>query len=181
MAWTAPATFSDGSILTAAQLNAMRDNFNETAPAKATAAGGYIVSNGVNSVVQRDPNSNTFNTATTSTSTSYVDLTGTGPAAGPVVSGTRVIVWFTAQMNNNTVNTETICSVAVSGTTTIAADDNYCIDVQQPTTGTAFIDITACRAVRLTVTAGSNTYTMNYRVTAGTGSWRRRSLVVLPA
>lgn len=180
MAWTAPATFTDGSILTAAQLNAMRDNFNETAPAKATGAGGYIVSNGVNSVVQRDPNSDTVNTSQTQTSTSYVDLATVGPAPGPVVSGTRVIVWMTAQMNNNTANAETIASVAVSGATTIAADDNYCLDVQQPTTGTAFIDICSSRAVRLTVTAGSNTYTMKYRVTAGTGTWRRRSMVVLP-
>lgn len=179
MAWTAPATFTDGSILTAAQLNAMRDNFNETAPAKATGAGGYIVSNGVNSVVQRDPNSDTVNTAQSSTSTSYVDLTTSGPAPGPVVSGTRVIVWMTAQMNNSTAGAETIASVAVSGATTIAADDNYCIDVQQAAAAT-FADVTACRAVRLTVTAGSNTYTMKYRVTSGTGTWRRRSAVVLP-
>lgn len=167
-------------MLTAAQLNAMRDNFNETAPAKATAAGGFIVTNGVNSVIQRMPSSDTVNTSQTSTSTSYVDLTSVGPTCSNVVSDVRVIVWMVAQMNNNGASNETIASVAVSGATTTAADDNYCIDVQQPTTGTAFIDICSSRVVRLTVTAGTNTYTMKYRVTGGTGTWKRRSMVVIP-
>lgn len=179
MAWTAPATFTDGSILTAAQLNAMRDNFNETAPAKATAAGGFIVTSGVNSVMQRDPVSDTVNTSQTTTSTSYVDLASAGPTAGPVTSGTRVIVWMTAQMNNATAAAETLASVAVSGATTTAADDNYCVEVQQAT-GATFADVTACRAVRLTVTAGSNTFTMKYRVVSGTGTYKRRCVVVIP-
>lgn len=177
MAWTAPATFTDGSILTASQLNAMRDNFNETAPAKATAAGGFIVTAGVNSVIQRTPSSDTINTSQTTTSTSYVDLTTVGPTCSSVVSDVRVIVWMTCQLNNSGASNESIASVAVSGATTIAGDDNVSLDNQS---ASAFSDITACRAVRLTVTAGTNTYKMVYRVTAGTGTFRRRSMVVLP-
>ncbi len=49
MAWTAPITFTSGSVLTAAQLNTyLRDNLNETAPAKFTAAGQLFVSTAAN-------------------------------------------------------------------------------------------------------------------------------------
>jgi hypothetical protein len=177
MAWTAPATFTDGSILTAAQLNAMRDNFNETAPAKATAAGGFIVSSGVNSVIQRTPVSDTVNTQQTTTSTSYVDLTTVGPSCSSVVSDVRVILWMTVQANNATASAEACASPAVSGATTTAADDNYCVDVQS---ASASSDITVARCVRLTVTAGTNNFVLKYRVTSGTGSFRRRSMVVIP-
>lgn len=177
-------TAAANTPLTAAQWNAsVRDNLLTTGPAVASSAGGYIVTSGVNAVVQRNPGSDTVNLAQTATSTSYIDL-GATPTPGPdvqnIVSGTRCIVFLTAQMNNNTAGAESISSVAVSGATTIAADDNVSCDVQQPTTGTAFIDITAARCVRLTVTAGSNNYTMKYRVSAGTGTFKRRSVVVLP-
>lgn len=168
------------SAFTAAQFNQyVRDNLNESAPAKATGAGGYIMSNGVNSVIQRNPGSDTINTSQTSNSTSYVDLASVGPRALAVVSDVRALVFFTAQMNNNTASTETITSVAVDGATTIAPDDNVSIAVDQPSGG-AFVDVTCCRATRFSVTAGSNDYTMKYRVTGGTGTWRRRQLVVLP-
>lgn len=168
------------TAFTAAQFNQyVRDNLNESAPAKATAAGGFIVSSGVNSVIQRNPVSDTINTSQTQTSTSYTDLATVGPTALNAVSDVRAIVWFTAQMNNTTASTETLAGVAVSGATSTAADDDISIAVDQPSGG-AFVDVTACRAVRMAVNAGTNTYTMKYRVTAGTGSWRRRSIVVLP-
>jgi hypothetical protein len=180
MSWSAPMTAVANTAFTAAQFNQyVRDNLNESAPAKATGAGGFIVANGVNSVIQRDPGSNTVNTSETSANTSYTNLATAGPAV-TATSDARAIVWFTAQMNNNSASQETITSVAVSGATTIASSDNYCLDVQQPAGGSAFVDVTTSRAVRLTVTPGSNTYTMEYRVTGGTGTFRRRSIVVLP-
>lgn len=180
MSWSAPMTAVANTAFTAAQFNQyVRDNLNESAPAKATAAGGFIVANGVNSVIQRDPQSNTVNTSENTTSTSYTGLATSGPAVS-AVSDTRCIIWFTAQMNNANASQESLSSVAVSGATSIASSDNYCIDVQQPSGGTAFVDVTCCRAVRLTVTPGTNTYTMEYRVSGGTGTFRRRSIVVLP-
>lgn len=168
------------TAFTAAQFNLyVRDNLNETAPAKATGTGGFIVASGVNSVIQRDPDSNTVNTFETTTSTSYTSLATSGPAV-VATSDTRAIVWFTAQMNNANASQDSFTSVAVSGATTTAASDNYCLDVQQPAGGTAFVDITCCRAVRLTITPGSNTYTMQYRVSGGTGTFKRRSIIVMP-
>lgn len=177
MAWTAPATFTDGSVLTGAQLNAMRDNFNETAPAKATAAGGFIVSNGVNSIIQRNIVSDTINTQQTTTSTSFVALATAGPTCLNVVSDTRVLLFMTCQLNNNTANQESIAAAAISGATTAIADDNTSIDNQS---ASASSDITGSRIVRHTVTPGTNTFTMQYRVTGGTGAFRRRSMVAMP-
>lgn len=176
MAWTAPATFTDGSILTGAQMNAISANLNETAPAKATTAGGFIVTTGANTVIQRDPASDTINTAQSTTSTTFVDL-GPGPIAGPVTSGLRAIVWMTAQVNNSLAATESIASLAISGATTLAADDNNGVSNQA---SAALADVTVARCWRVAVTPGANTYTMKYRVAAGTGNFRRRAVVVLP-
>src|SRR5690606_12967068 len=44
MAWSAPMTAVSGSVFTAAQFNQfVRDNLNETAPARATTAGAHFV------------------------------------------------------------------------------------------------------------------------------------------
>ena len=54
MAWSAPMTAVANTVFTAAQFNQhVRDNLNETAPAKATASGGYFVATGVNAIAQR--------------------------------------------------------------------------------------------------------------------------------
>ena len=54
MAWSAPMTAVSGSVLTAAQFNTyVRDNLNETAPAKATAAGQIFVSTAANAIAAR--------------------------------------------------------------------------------------------------------------------------------
>lgn len=179
MAWSTPLTAVSNATLTAAQWNAsVRDNLAETAPAKATAAGNFFVSTGANTIAQRIPVSDTINTSQTTTSTSFVDLSSLPSVT--TTSDTRIIVWFAAQMNNTVVGAESITSVAVSGTTTTAADDDVSCDVQQPSSGTAFIDITSSRVVRLTVTPGSNTYRLRYRVSAGTGAFKRRTIVALP-
>lgn len=181
MAWTTPVTAVSNATLTSAQWNAsVRDDLLTTGPALATAAGNLFVSNGANSLAQRIPSSDTINTQETTTSTSYVNLTTTGPTAASVISDVRAIVWWTVQSNTGAVSTESISSIDISGATTTAASDNYCTDVQQPATGTAFVDISVARTVRLTVTAGTNTYQVKYRVTGGTGTFRRRSIVVLP-
>src|SRR3546814_19340432 len=76
MAWTAPMTAVANTVFTAAQFNQhVRDNLNETAPAKATAAGGYFVATGVNAIAQRIADGNTDTNTGTTTSTTYTDLT----------------------------------------------------------------------------------------------------------
>jgi len=51
MAWTAPKTWTTGSIVTASDLNTyVRDDFLETVPAKVTTAGDIVVATGANTI-----------------------------------------------------------------------------------------------------------------------------------
>lgn len=179
MTWSAPMTAVAGATFTAAQFNQyVRDNLNETAPAKATAASQIPVSTGANAIVMRTPSTNAITTVQTTTSTSYVDLATVGPSIS-VATGTIALVWFGAAQAHSIDNNETACSVAVSGASTVAASNVW----QHSTDG-----ITAGNFVRGTsfhvftgLTAGTNVFTMKYRVgAAGTGSFQNRELAVLP-
>ena len=50
MTWATPRTWVAGETITAAKLNTIRDNLNETAPAAVTAAGDILVADGTNSL-----------------------------------------------------------------------------------------------------------------------------------
>ena len=50
MAWSAPISYALGHRLTAANMNAHKDQLNETAPAKATAAGELFYATGANAI-----------------------------------------------------------------------------------------------------------------------------------
>ncbi len=53
MSWTTPRTWVNGEIPGATEMNAhVRDNMNETAPAKATTAGELIVVTGANAIAE---------------------------------------------------------------------------------------------------------------------------------
>ena len=53
MAWTTPRTYTTGEVITAAILNAhIRDNFNETAPAKVTTAGDIVYATAANTLTR---------------------------------------------------------------------------------------------------------------------------------
>jgi hypothetical protein len=177
MAWTAPLTWVSGAVLTAAQLNQqVRDNMNETAPAKATAANQLFVSTGVNAIAARTPTSAAVDTSETTTSTSFTALTTPG-ATVSVTTGTKAAVAITATMSNSSANEFCLAGYAVSGATTIAATDAAGIAHTSATSnslhqGSFFYPVT--------LTAGTNVFTMQYRVSAGTGTFLRRRLYVFP-
>lgn len=52
MAWVTPRTFVVGAILTAAQLNEIRDSLNETTPAKVTTKGDLTPATGANAMAR---------------------------------------------------------------------------------------------------------------------------------
>lgn len=181
MAWTAPMTAIANTIFTAAQFNQhVRDNLNETAPAKATAAGGYFVATGTNAIAQRIADGATdLNTGTT-TSTTYTDLTGA--AIGPSVTvetGPMAFVIVAGQISNSGTGSARM-AYDVSGATTIAGADNRGIGIA----GAAGVTLTAGTEVLhfggLSLTPGSNTFTAKYRVSAGTGTFLSRRIAVLP-
>lgn len=177
MAWVTFPTLTDGQVLTGAHMQIVRDNFAETAPAKAGAAGNFIVTTGVNSVAQRAYVDNFIGTAETSASTSYVDLATVGPSMS-VTTGPRAIVVTTADLWGSAagyINT----TFDVSGATTVSASDVRALTVRVQT-GDANGGSRASVLNTINLTSGSNTFTMRYRVTAGTGRWANRTLVVIP-
>lgn len=169
------AVFKDA--FTSAQWNThVRDNLLETMPGKATTAGRWFVATGTNAIAERAISSAVVNTSETTTSTSYTDLTTSGPAV-TVTTGTQALVFIASFTNNNTAGASTFAGVAVSGATSISAGDTW-----------AFIydGHAASNSVRGCVvrhfdnlTAGSNTFTMKYKVSSGTGTWNNREICVL--
>lgn len=178
MAWSVPLTAVSNASLTAAQWNAsVRDNLLETAVAKVTGAGQYVVSTAANALAARTPQASSIATVEATTSTSYANLATTGPAV-TVTSGTVALVGVSTNMSNSTVSVNTRASYAVSGATTIAASDIVAFNYQQPSAGTTIRG--SAITMQTGLTAGSNTFTMQYRVTANTGTFDARHLWVVP-
>lgn len=178
MAWSAPMTAVAGATFTAAQFNQyVRDNLNETAPAKATAASQLFVSTGANAIATRVPSTNRINTSQSTTSTTYVDLTTPGPSV-TVTCGTIAMVWFAASASNVNNDAMTACSVAVSGASTVAASDNWMAQTDGVTGGN-FVRPSGMH-VFTGLTAGSNTFTMKYKAGSATASFQFREIAVLP-
>lgn len=152
MAWTTPRTWVTGEVVTAAYFNTnLRDNLNFLVGA----AGAEVL------------------TSETTTSTTYTDLATVGPAV-TVTTGVSALALFSAEMGNSTANA-TLLSVAVSGATTLAASENYRA-VDNTTSG-----VTGFNHKFFTgLTAGSNTFTLKYRVGGGTGTFLIRRVTVIP-
>jgi hypothetical protein len=155
-----------------------------TAPTVPAAAGGSTaVPTGVTTIYNGSVwvcitpvGSRTDNTGTT-TSVSYTGTLSGSPGTNPsvtLVTGTSAFVSFTNNISIGTGGQVALTSVAVSGATTLAASDNY--DVETGLTGA----IPLTRTFALTgLTAGTNTFTLNYRATGGaTASYFRRNIVV---
>ena len=180
MAWTAPMTAVDGAIFTASQFNAnIRDNFLETAPAKATTEGGYFTVNGLNSIVQRLPGSANIDALQTTLSTTFTDLATVGPTV-TVNTGTRALVVIGSSLTNGMADGFSIMGVTISGATSITATDAKSLNFKQ--TGTDISQTIQASWVEMytTLTPGSNTFTAKYRVTVDTGTFTRRRMIVIP-
>lgn len=176
MAWSTPLTAVANAALTAAQWNAsVRDNLLETAPAKATTAGRIIVTTGVNTIAERAVLEAYVSASETTVSTTYADLTTTGPAV-TLTTGTRALVWMNCQISNSGAS-GSYASHAITGATASAAVDSTAIIADQPTGG-GLPRYGTCD-LRTGLTAGVNTFTMQYRVTAGTGTFQKRRIVVM--
>lgn len=155
----------------------IRDNFAETAVAKATQSGSIFAGTGTNSVAERVPSADFVTNAETTTSTSYTNLATVGPSV-TVTSGAKILIGVNAEVGNNTVNAGSLMSVDISGAHTAAATDTYCFG---GTSSTANASDRGSMMVLLTsITPGSSTYTAKYRVSSGTGSFDDRRLTVIP-
>lgn len=179
MAWTAPKTFTSGAILTSADLNTfLRDNLNETAPAKATAAGQIFVATGANALAARTPATASVNATETTTATSYTDLATVGPQV-TCVTGSRAIVAVSSSIANSDIGSYSNIAVAVSGATTIAPGNVW---LNMRNVGASLGNQARMSAVEMIqgLTPGSNTFKMQYNVNGGTGTFLLRSITVIP-
>lgn len=136
-------TFVAGNVLEAAQLN---DSFTAV----------YQV---------KDIDAATIATSQTTASTTYTDLATVGPAV-TLTTGTKVVVCLTCDIGPVGAGTMGAAAFAISGATTLAATDDFsCGRFSYSASGgrgvVSFVGV-------VTVTAGSNTFTMKYK--RGTGN-----------
>ena len=176
MAFTAMITWV-AQNLTAALLNQqLRDNMNETAPGIASGAGNFIVTDGANSIVERNPDTAAVATSEGTTSTTFTDLATAGPAV-TATTGTEAFVILSARLVNSDASHVTFMGFAVSGATTLAADVDTALQVK------AGVSMAGSRVILVTgLTAGSNVFTAKYRTSnvAGTASAQGRDIAVIP-
>lgn len=178
MAWTVPMTAVAGSPFASADYNTfVRDNQLQCPTALATTAGSYAVSTGPNAMVERIPAMSSLIALETTTSTSFTNLATNGPAV-TVTTGTSALIVITAECHNGTASEAARVGVNITGATTEAPNSLYIL--RQETNGTA--EFQQCSTARLhtSLSPGSNTFTMQYAVTAGTGSFNFRSIIVMP-
>lgn len=182
MAWSAPFTAVANTVFTAAQFNQyVRDNLNETAPAKATTAGSYFVATGVNAIAERQAAGDTDLGTASTTSTTYTDLDA--PAnVGPTVTvetGPMALVIVHCQLSNTGTGSARM-AYEVSGATSLAPADNRGIGHFGVANLTVGCSGAALHFGGVSLTPGTNTFTAKYRVSSGTGDFFSRRIVVLP-
>ena len=118
-------------------------------------------------------------TSQTTTSTSYADLGTVGPSVTVTIgsSGVALLTMFTQAALTNSLE-YILVSYEASGANTIAASDNRSAAFRTASTNQ---ESPLSYVVLLTgLTPGSTTFTMKYRVSAGTGTYQRRHMSVIP-
>lgn len=177
MSWSSPMTAVANEIFTSAQYNEnVRDNLLETAPGIATTAGRRIVSTGIHELGERDIDEATVVTSEQTSSTSFVDLTTVGPSV-TMTTGTYALVMFTVRMHNTVDNGAVFVGCRVSGATAIGPQSHQWLSSDGvPANSPKRFGI----ATLYTLTPGSNTFTLEYAVTTGTGDFALRNIIVMP-
>lgn len=175
MAWTVPSTAVAGQPFTAALYNAqIRDNLLATAPALATTISSFFVATGANAIAERIPaQSNTAGSSTT-TATSYGNLADAVTTSVTVTTGTAALVMIYCNLSSSAA-ASTWMSYAVSGATTSASNDDRAMTLAF-TGGQRY----GVQNYHTGLTAGSNTFTLQYRVSSATGTYDTRRIAVIP-
>lgn len=208
MAWTAPATATTGQIVTAAFWNAqVKDNMLETAAATAAAAGDLIYADAANSMGTRlvhpgnarilvsaataalawrlpamDDNYADGSITQTDNDTVYVGSWGAVSAQAfpsvTVTTGVAALVVYGCQAaDNGTAGAVVHISYSISGATTQAAADGQAVTHESGAAG----DLGGVSRADIPVlTAGSNTFQLAAKVSAGNGTILRPWIAVVP-
>jgi hypothetical protein len=174
VAWTTPITWTN-AVLTAAQMNQqVRDNLNATAVGVASAAGQHFVATAANAIAARTTDQANVNVIETTAATSYGNLATNGPTA-TVTTGAKALVAVRSYLGNSSAPASTFASHDVSGASTISASDT-----RGPMLSGSAQTCKAADVMFLTsLTSGSNTFQMKYRVSSGTGTYDDRRIWVM--
>lgn len=213
MAWSDPGDFTSGQILTAAQMDSIREAMffgqatftNEAARDAAIPATAITLQEGMRSYLSAPtvpaatgdttslptgvttvyngsawvcvtPVSARTDASGTTTSTSFTATLSGSPGTNPSVTlatGTTVLISLACEIFNSNAGSGSIASVAVSGATTLAATD-----ANGPSNAITTAVGTSRTYVLSGLTAGTNTFTMQYRVGGNTGTFRYRAITV---
>ena len=185
MAWTTPLTAVTNAILTTAQWNAsVRDNLNITATALATTPGAgtgkWFASDATNSIKERIVQTATVAASETlGTAGSYLSITTNGPILSTVTTGIAALVIVSASCANSTANADNFACAEVTGATTMVAADARALRYEQYTLGATLLNRSSVSNL-LSLTAGANTFRVLYKVSAITGTFVDRNLIVMP-
>lgn len=186
MAWTAPFTAVAGAVFQAAQFNAyIRDNLNECAPAKATTPGSIFAVSATNEIVERTPNAVIDTELVNVTTTTFGSpSTGTPGPSITATTGVMALVGYRALLRVESVTARVEMSYAISGATTRAASTTRSLGYSVSNSGAASSTGLNFRGgvvdLATGLTPGSNTFTLQYNVSSGTGQANDRRLWVLP-
>jgi hypothetical protein len=131
------------------------------------------VSTAANTIAARQPGGAVVVTSQGTATTSYVNLTTTGPSVS-VTTGTQALVWFGALISNSGANSS-FMSVTVSGSSSVAASDAWAA-VNVGTSANRFFS----GHLFTGLVTGSNTFTCQYKAGAGTATFANRELIVYP-
>ena len=93
-----------------------------------------------------------------------------------LTTATAALVFVSCNFYNISTGTENAMGFAVSGATTTSAAVGYAALDENPSSGSRHM-LYACFPVVLT--AGSNTFTAQFKVTGGTGNFKYRTIIVL--
>jgi hypothetical protein len=118
------------------------------------------------------------NSSQTTSSTTYADLSTVTSVT--LTTGTSAFAFFHASSTHNENSGSTYISCAVSGASTVAASDDFCALNQAPSAAAGKQNM-AGGHIFTGLTAGSNTFTIKYRVGGGgqTGTFDFRGIQVI--
>jgi hypothetical protein len=159
-----------GQTIPASNLNIIRDDLLETAPAKATAAGRHFVGAGVNTIQERVSTLAFVNALETTVHQS--DHRG---ASGHGHSVCELWVSLACGLTNTVATSASCMAYAIIGATTLAEDAQR--SISQRTTSQVRVGATF---LETGLTSGSITVTAKYQATTSTASFDDRRISLFP-
>jgi hypothetical protein len=182
VAWTAPFTAVAGSVLTASQINVfVRDNLNETMPAKAVRPGSIFAVSDQHEIVERTADAFSDNESVEITATSFDDpSTGSPGPSRTVVTGPTALVGYRVNLRVPSVTARVEASYAISGATEREASTTRSLGYSVSNSGSGLQHRIGVVDLATLLTPGENTFTLKYNVSSGTGYAYDRRIWVLP-